>query len=522
MAPMAAELVLTGARVVGAHAAVPRSGAQVDPRAGALVDILVRDGRIAAVAADLSGDLPAHVTRLDLAGRCVMPGLWDNHVHFTQWALARQRLDLSGTTSAADVARLVVERLRTQPVPAGAALTGLGFRDALWSDTPTAALLDDAIAAAGLPATPVILMSGDLHCGWLNTAALRSAALAAHGVGDHPTGVLREAQWFAVSEDVSVVAPDVLESLVDEAARAAAARGVVGVMDVEIADNLSVWTRRVQSGVTSLRLSAGVWPEHLDRAIARELATGDVLPGTDGLVTMGPLKIIADGSLNTRTAYCHDPYPGLVGPDARGVLTYDLDRLVPLMTQAARHGIACAIHAIGDRANTVVLDAFEASGARGSVEHAQLVSAEDVPRFAALGVVASVQPEHAMDDRDVVDRYWAGRAHRAYPYRDLLESGATLALGSDAPVAPLDPWVAIAAAVGRTRDERTPWHPEQALPIGAALAASVRSGVEPGQVADLVVLDTDPTTADAATLRTMPVVATLLGGRLTWDTLGSR
>ena len=293
-------------------------------------------------------------------------------------------------------------------------------------------------------------------------------------------------------------------------------------MDVEIADNLSVWTRRVQSGVTSLRVSAGVWPEHLDRAIARELATGDVLPGTDGLVTMGPLKIIADGSLNTRTAYCHDPYPGLVGPDARGVLTYDLDRLVPLMTQAARHGIACAIHAIGDRANTVVLDAFEASGARGSVEHAQLVSAEDVPRFAALGVVASVQPEHAMDDRDVVDRYWAGRAHRAYPYRDLLESGATLALGSDAPVAPLDPWVAIAAAVGRTRDERTPWHPEQALPIGAALAASVRSGVEPGQVADLVVLDTVPTTADAATLRTMPVVATLLGGRLTWDTLGSR
>ncbi|MCR6493082.1 amidohydrolase family protein [Cellulomonas sp. P24] len=459
---------------------------------------------------------------MDLDGRPVVPGLWDNHVHFTQWALARQRLDVSGTTSAAEVVRLVVERLRTQPLPDGATLTGLGFRDALWSDTPSAVLLDDAIAAAGLPPVPVVLMSGDLHCGWLNTAALRSPALAAHGLGDHPTGVLREAEWFAASEDVSVVAPDVLERLVDEAARAAAARGVVGVMDVEIADNLSVWSRRVQSGITSLRVSAGVWPEHLDRAIARELATGDVLPGTDGLVTMGPLKIIADGSLNTRTAYCHDPYPGLTGPEARGVLTYDLDRLVPLMTQAARHGIACAIHAIGDRANTVVLDAFEKSGARGSVEHAQLVSPEDVPRFAALGVVASVQPEHAMDDRDVVDRYWADRVDRAYPYRDLLESGAQLALGSDAPVAPLDPWISIAAAVTRARDDRTPWHLEQALPIGAALAASVRSSVAPGQLADLAILDADPTTTDAATLRTMPVAATLLGGRVTWGTLGSR
>jgi predicted amidohydrolase YtcJ len=519
---MPGELVLTGARIVGTEA---QGTGTRPPGAGAgsaLVDVLVRDGRIVAVAPDLAADLPAQAARIDLDGRPVMPGLWDNHVHFTQWALARQRLDLSGTTSAADVARRVVERLRTQPLPDGATLTGLGFRDALWSDTPSAALLDDAIAAAGLPPVPVVLMSGDLHCGWLNTAALRSPALAAHGLGDHPTGVLREAEWFAASEDISVVAPDVLERLVDEAARAAAARGVVGVMDVEIADNLSVWSRRVQSGITSLRVSAGVWPEHLDRAIARELATGDVLPGTGGLVTMGPLKIIADGSLNTRTAYCHDPYPGLTGPEARGVLTYDLDRLVPLMTQAARHGIECAIHAIGDRANSVVLDAFAASKARGSVEHAQLVSPEDVPRFAALGVVASVQPEHAMDDRDVVDRYWADRANRAYPYRDLLESGARLALGSDAPVAPLDPWISIAAAVTRARDDRAPWHLEQALPIGASLAASVRSSVEPGQVADLAILDADPTTTDAAMLRTMPVAATLLGGRVTWDTLGSR
>jgi predicted amidohydrolase YtcJ len=178
------------------------------------------------------------------------------------------------------------------------------------------------------------------------------------------------------------------------------------------------------------------------------------------------------------------------------------------------------VHAIGDRANTAVLDAFERLGIAGTVEHAQLVSLDDFERFGRLGLTASVQPDHAMDDRDVADRYWEGRTDRAFAFQSLYAAGATLALGSDAPVAPLDPWLAIAAAVGRRRDGREAWHPAERLDADVAVAASTRgASVSPGAVADLVIVDVDPTTVDADALRSMPVAATLLGGVPTWNTL---
>jgi predicted amidohydrolase YtcJ len=144
-----------------------------------------------------------------------------------------------------------------------------------------------------------------------------------------------------------------------------------------------------------------------------------------------------------------------------------------------------------------------------------------VARFAELGVVASVQPEHALDDRDVAERYWAGRTGRAFPLKALLDAGASLALGSDAPVAPLDPWVTIAAAVGRTRGEREPWEPGQAISRQAALAASARGrhAIAVGDAADLAVCEIDPFVASVADLRRMPVAATLLAGRFTHDAL---
>jgi predicted amidohydrolase YtcJ len=261
-----------------------------------------------------------------------------------------------------------------------------------------------------------------------------------------------------------------------------------------------------------------------------------VLPGSGGLLEQGPFKVVTDGSLNTRTAYCHDPYPGLSGPEAHGILSVPPEDLVPLMKRAHDGGLRCAIHAIGDHANALALDAFAATGARGSVEHAQLLDHADLARFAELGVIASVQPEHAMDDRDIADRHWAGRTGRAFPYGALDDAGAALALGSDAPVAPLDPWIAIAAAVSRSRDGRASWHPEQRIGLRTALEASTdRRGLVPvvGDPADLVVLDADPiavgrevgaggaadgdATADAAAeaLRQLPVAATLLAGRWT-------
>ena len=179
------------------------------------------------------------------------------------------------------------------------------------------------------------------------------------------------------------------------------------------------------------------------------------------------------------------------------------------------------MHAIGDRANSEVIDVFERLGLPGVIEHAQLVGEHDFARFARLGLVASVQPEHAMDDRDVADRCWAGRTGRAFAYGSLHAAGATLRLGSDAPVAPLDPWLAIAAATARSRDGREAWHPEQCLPVDVAMAASARgrTDIKEGETADLVILDEDPLAAGPERLREMPVAGTLLGGRWTWRDL---
>lgn len=479
------------------------------------VDVRLEDGRITAVSApgERLEPRPWDVV-VDLDGRWVLPGLWDHHVHMGQWALARQRFDVAAATSAREAAALVVGRLRERDADDDSLLMAVGFRDGLWPEPPTARVLDDAVAAAGLPPIPVVVVCGDLHSAWLSTAALRR-----FGIAGHDEGILREEDWFPLLAALQEVPTDRLDRWVAEAADAAAARGVVGIVDLEMADNVSVWERRVAGGMTRLRVAAGVWRDHLDRAVARELATGDVVGGTHGLVTLGPFKVISDGSLNTRTAYCHDPYDGLEGPHAHGLLNVPSEELVPLMAYATRHDIHCAIHAIGDRANALALDAFEATRARGSVEHAQLLADDDVARFARLGVVASVQPEHAMDDRDVVERYWPDRAARTFPLRRLHEAGVRLAFGSDAPVAPLDPWLAVSAAVDRARDGRAPWQPQEALPVGVALAASVRSRVAVGQPADLVVLDADPLTTRGDALRALPVAATLLAGRWTHRTL---
>ena len=473
------------------------------------VDLLIDGGRVVGVGPDLPA---AGADVVDLEGRWVAPGLWDSHVHMDQWALVRQRLDLSSARSAAEVAALVGERLRSSPPPAGQSLVGYGFQDALWPDAPDRALLD---AVSG--DVPVVLVSKDLHAAWLDSRALRE-----HGHADHPSGLLREQAAFDVNTAVSAVSEQQLDLWVAEAADAAAARGVVGVVDLEMTLSLDRWARRVAAGTRALRVRAGVYPADLDAVAALGLRTGDPVEGTDGLVTVGPFKIITDGSLNTRTAWCHDPYPGLEGdPAARGLPTYEADELVAWLRRASSAGFVPAVHAIGDAANSRALDALEEVGCGGSIEHAQLLDPQDVARFARLGIVASVQPEHAMDDRDVADRHWSGRTGRAFALESLVEAGVVLRLGSDAPVAPLDPWVAVAAATSRSRDGREPWHPEQRIVASAALAASTdgRSSIKPGSAADLVVTDLDPLAASDAELRAMPVSGTLLAGRRTHWTL---
>jgi predicted amidohydrolase YtcJ len=444
---------------------------------------------------------------IDAGGRWVMPGLWDAHVHFTQWVVRRQRVDLGAATSAAAAVAIMREALvtRTDDV-----LVGYGFRDGLWADGPSRAALD-AIA----PERPIVLISGDLHCGWMNTAAGRR--LGAELPDD---GMLREAEWIETLNRLDSANPLSLEAYRD-AADAAASRGVVGIVEFENADNTHLWPDRVAAGVTALRVETSVWPDRLDAVIAGGLRSGDRLDPS-GIITMGRLKIVVDGSLNTRTAYCWDRYPGVAvdHPHACGVLSVAPEEIEALLTRARDAGIAPAVHAIGDRANSAVLDVFERLGIAGTVEHAQLVARADFERFGRLGVVASVQPEHAMDDRDVADRYWSARTDRAFAFQSLHAAGATLALGSDAPVSPLDPWLAISAAVSRRRDGREAWHPAERLSLDVALEASTRgAAVAVDAVADLVLVEQNPATADVDALRSMPVAATILGGRLTWNAL---
>jgi predicted amidohydrolase YtcJ len=466
------------------------------------VDLHLADGRIVDIAP--TGALPARGEVIEADGAWAVPGLWDNHVHTVQWALAAERVPLGEADSAAGAARL----MRDAPVLPDGRRIGAGFRDALWPDRPSVAALD---AETGV--VPTYLINADVHSVWLNSAALAREGFRAND------GLLREEDAFEISRRLNAVDPAHSDEAVIRAGAAAAARGVTGLVDFDMAWNADAWPRRILAGFAAHRVEFAFYPADLDRAIATGLRTGERLAVPDptglvgSLVRVGSLKVISDGSLGTRTAACSHSYPG--DPANYGVLTVPPEELTALLTTAAGAGIEAAVHAIGDRAVTAALDAFGASGATGSMEHAQLVRHADLTRFARLGVRASVQPQHAVDDRDLVEHHWAEQTAIGYPLASLLSAGAEVRFGSDAPVAPLDPWHAISAAVWRTDDDRAAWHPEERVTLDQALEASVRTSLRPGQGADIVILGSDPRTADAAGLRTMPVTTTLLGGRLT-------
>ena len=478
------------------------------------VDLRLRDGVVQEVGTHLSAH--ADEEPLEADGRWVVPGLWDAHVHLQTWARSGVRLDVSGTAGPEQVVARVAAHLGGLPDD-GAPVLGYGQRTATWARTPTVAELD---AVCGGRA--VALVSGDGHAGWLSSRALERLGLAPR------TGQVEEAEWFEAYARLDELGPEAgAATALETAVAGAAALGVVGITDVEWERGPFVWPDRLRPGTDLLRVRTATYADGLDAVLAAGLRTGAPLEGTDGLVTMGPLKVIFDGSLNTRTAWCCAPYAGSASTWT-GMTNLSPEELTRLCRRAADGGLEVAVHAIGDAAVGAALDAVEASGARGSLEHVQLVADADLPRFAALGVRASVQPAHLLDDRDVTAAVWPDRQARSFALRSLLDAGADLRLGSDAPVARLDPWLAMAAAVHRSGDAREAWTPEQALTPAEALAASTdgRRTPAPGAPADLVLLDDDPlapaadAAAAAAALRTVRVAATLRGGRLTHDALG--
>ncbi|WP_203567122.1 amidohydrolase [Aestuariimicrobium ganziense] len=465
-------------------------------------DLHVVNGRVARSSGSWAGP------DVDLEGGIVMPGLWDAHVHLGQWALRQNWVDLSPATSARHAASLLREALADRP--ADQVLVGYGFRDSRWPDAPSDQVLADAVSDR-----PVVAMSGDMHAVWATHSALARLGL------DHSSGHLVEEDAFEVHRRVNTLPDEQLDALVTCAGREAAARGVVGVVDLEMVDGVPAWQRRFEAGFDSLAVRTGIYPQWLPAAVERGLRSGDLLDDL-GLLAVGPLKVIVDGSLTARTAWCSEPYAastlGAANPDHPcGLANVEHDDLVHLMSIAAAQGLECAIHAIGDAAVSDVLDAFAETGASGSIEHAQLVTDDDITRMADLGLRASVQPAHLLDDRAAMDDLWPGRTRHAFPLASMARAGVRLSLGSDAPVAPLDPWLAIESAVLRSDDKLDAWHPEQALSLSQALVASCRgvSSLVAGAEADLIVLDENPFDIDPDRLHRIRPRMTMLAGRVT-------
>ncbi len=433
---------------------------------GRLVDIDTADGVITAIVSATGGFRSGDV---DAGGHRVTAGLWDEHVHIRSWAQMIDRADLL----PAEDSDAVVEILRKHPTRGDEPIIGHGLRYALWPTSPTISALD-AVSRT----VPVVAFSMDVHSVWINTAAAKRFGYE-HLVGD--SGILREHDAFRLLTILSDLPNDVMDSLVERAAREARAKGIVGITSFEM-ESLTDWDRRVANGFDVIKVNASLYPDRIHEAYDRGLRTGDTVAGP---VSMGFLKVITDGAINTKTAYMHAPY---CGTNIVGGLNTEPTELVRLVSDAKGHGVSPALHAIGDKANTVVIDTFEAVGTTGRIEHAQMVLPEDVSRMARLGLIASIQPAHAVDDRDVADVLWCERTDYAYPMKSFLDAGVPVVFGSDAPVAQLDPWLTIRMATARTADSRPAWHPEEAVTFEQALRCSQRSSVEVGQPADLISL----------------------------------
>jgi predicted amidohydrolase YtcJ len=487
------------------------------------LDAQVPTQRALAIAGErVAGGVSVHETALaspevvDLGGRVVLPGFSDAHVHFPTWALARSQVALDGCTSLAEA----LARVGAAGPQPGGVIRGHGWRSGDWpgGEEPTAARLDEVTGA-----TPAALMAKDYHSLWLNSAALALAdgdlevaggVVVRDGRGE-PTGVLREeAAWRFKDRHLVVPDDDYVEAM-RAGLRLAAARGVTAVHDKDgWLGALRLWQRLERGGSLTLRVWQSVPADQADALAALGLSSGLGSP----LLRLGYLKVFMDGTLGSQTALLLD---------GSGVRITGRDELAAIILAGVRAGFPVAVHAIGDAANREALDAFEQTraawaplGLRHRVEHAQLLDPADLPRFAALGVACSVQFTHATSDRDLADRLWAGRTGGAYAYRSLVDSGAVVANGSDAPIEELDPLAGVRAGVRRTADGRPPWHPEQALTVEQAFAATSlapawlcgderwRGRLLPGYAADLVVLDRDPwQDLDAE------VVATMVAGR---------
>ena len=456
--------------------------------------------------------------RVDLRSRCVLPAFTDAHVHFPTWSLARRDVQLDGVASLEEALARVASHPRH-----GEWLRGTGWRDALWAAQPTRAALDEVTGD-----TPAALWSKDYHSLWLNSAALARAngdldvpgGVVERDETGAPTGLLREESAWTFRKRFVTVSEDEWVAATRDGLKVANARGVGAIHDKDgWLGAHAIFARIHERDGLTLR----VW-QSLPHERVGELAELRLRSRLgDDYLLLGYLKAFMDGTLGSQTAWMLD---------GSGVVITSGAELAEIVRAGAAAGWPVAVHAIGDRANREALDAFAATrdvwaplGLRQRIEHAQCLDRADLPRFAELGVACSVQFSHAPSDRDLAERFWGDRLDGTYAFRSLLETGAVVANGSDAPVEELDPLAGIAAGVRRTIDERPAWRAGDAVTIEQALHATTvapawlagderrRGTLLPGRLADVVVLDRDPVACTPDELPELEVVATMVGGR---------
>jgi len=487
--------------------------------------IAIAGGRV--VAAGTRQDVDAAVgpgTRLvDARDRAVVPRLHDFHIHLVGLARARRDVSLDGAADVREVAGRVREAARG--ARADAWLTGRGWSEAQLAGVPLAELEE---ATGGRPA---FFMSHDGHSAWASAAARALAGLRAgapdpaggrverdaHG---EPSGILRESALGLVAPIVARLQGQGLREPLAETLRELASFGITGATDAgdytsengigtdaDLGDSFSALTDLAELIDGRLRLTLDIPADAIATAAARGLRTAAPL---DGRRTMrfGWAKEYSDGALGSGTAALFEPRT--CGEPSAGILRVQPEELDALFAAARPAGIGMAVHAIGDRAVAMVLDAVERAGSplhgtpNDRMEHVQLARAVDRARFAPLGVTASVQPIHAAADRDLVEACWGGRQADAYAFRSLADAGALLAAGSDAPIESANPWLGMFAAVHRRfpTDRRGDWRPEESVSVAQALSAytlapAVAIGAAdeghllPGARADLAVLSVD-------------------------------
>ena len=478
--------------------------------------------------------------RDDLGGQHVIPGLIDAHIHWAMTARSLLEVNVFELPSMEEALQRVAQR--AQETLPGEWIVGQGWSQDYWQPPrfPTAADLDRVA-----PAHPVFLSAKSGHAAWVNSAALRRCGLHA-GTSDppggviqrdaqgRPTGILLETAMELVSAHLPQPTPAHLATLMATAQQQALAAGLTGLHDFDGPDCLQALQILRERGDLALRVTKQINHEWIDAALDSGLRSGF---GDDWL-RIGAQKIFADGALGPRTALMLAPYEG--EPDNLGVTLVEREEMQALVSRASAAGVATSIHAIGDRAVHDVLDVFELSrqqeAERGQtpdmlrhrIEHVQLIHPEDIPRLAALNVVASMQPIHATSDYPAADSAWGERVRWSYNVRAQLDAGAPVALGTDSPVEPLEPLKSFYAAITRRRPDGSPgpegWLPELRLSaaetlhgytLGSAWAAGMddRLGrLAQGYLADLVLLDRDVLNCDPEELPEAQVLATMVGG----------